>query len=617
LIQAGFLQSEITHTVETKDSQKLVHFQITDGPRYRNVEIAFPGASQIPAAKLKNVLDSANLRVDVFADPQKVVDYLERYYHEAGYIQAHVNLPRLHLDPETGMAQAAIPIQEGPMFLIGDLEFNGNKAFDYDQLWSVIPTSSGSRYDPNTLRDAVKAMENLYHSKGYNDLTITFRIAQDSETAHANVTFQITERKQSVIREIVIEGNRATSQTFVQRQLDFHVGDVLDFTKINVTRKRLYATGVYTSVDFQTEEIPSSEPDSQEKNVRIQISLRETQPYRLQYGLFYDTDRGPGGIVEVQNVNLMGRASDLGIRVRYDSDLKEGRIYYNQPFVTKIHVKMNASAFVQRETRSYFSSNRIGFSIFREKKLAREFRFDYGYRYDHVRWNGLPPDPTLYQSDAPVARLIFTLSRDTRDSFLDATRGEFSSHSFEFGPRFLGSETGFARYYGQYFRYVPLDKFLGMPQKDSEGRRTAPKLFYAGALRLGLTGAFSGEDLISPERFFAGGGTTMRGFQQDLLGPVEKQPDGSYRPLGGEALFLFNNEIRFPIVSILQGVGFVDLGNVYERLEDFNFSLRKTAGIGLRVKIKYIPLRFDYGYKLDRRPGESAGALFFSIGQAF
>jgi outer membrane protein assembly complex protein YaeT len=617
LFQAGFLQSEVTHTVGMENGQKLVHFQVTPGTRYGKVEITFPGASEIAASKLSNALELADLKVDVFVDPQKVVDFLQRYYHEKGYLQARVDLPRLELDPEAGFGQAAIHIQEGPLFTIGELEFKGNNAFDYDQLWSVIPTSSGSRYDPNTLRDAVKALQNLYHSKGYNDVTITFRIVQDSEGAHANVTFQITERKQSIIREIAIEGNRATSQTFVRRQLDFQVGDALDFMKIDVTRKRLYATGVYTSVDFQTEEIPATEPDSHEKNVRIRIRLRETQPYRLQYGLFYDTERGPGGLVEVQNLNLMGRAANLGLRLRYDSDLKEGRIYFNQPFVTKIHVKMNASAFIQRETRPYFSANRIGFSLFREKSLPKEFRFDYGYRYDHVRWDGLAPDPTLYQSTAPVARLVFTLTRDTRDSFLDATRGEFSSHSLELGPHFLGSETGFARYYGQYFRYVPLDKFLGRTLKDNEGRRIAPKLFYAGALRLALTSSFSGADLISPERFFAGGGTTMRGFQQDLLGPVVLQPDGTYRPTGGEGLFLFNNEIRFPIVSILQGVGFLDLGNVYPRLTDFNFSLRKSAGIGLRVKIKYIPLRFDYGYKLDRRPGESAGAFFFSIGQAF
>ena len=109
----------------------------------------------------------------------------------------------------------------------------------------------------------------------------------------------------------------------------------------------------------------------------------------------------------------------------------------------------------------------------------------------------------------------------------------------------------------------------------------------------------------------------MRGFDQDMLGPLQTLEDGTKRPFGGEALFLFNNEIRFPIFGILHGVGFLDIGNVYPRISDFNFNIRKSAGAGLRLKIKFIPLRFDYGFKLDRRPGESPGAFFFSIGQAF
>ena len=110
----------------------------------------------------------------------------------------------------------------------------------------------------------------------------------------------------------------------------------------------------------------------------------------------------------------------------------------------------------------------------------------------------------------------------------------------------------------------------------------------------------------------------MRGFEQDMLGPIEVLDDGSTRPLGGEAMLLFNNEIRFPIFGILQGVTFLDLGNVYRNLHDFDFTVRKSAGIGLRLKIKYVPIRFDYGWKLDHlRQGEGAGAFFFSIGQAF
>ncbi len=83
-------------------------------------------------------------------------------------------------------------------------------------------------------------------------------------------------------------------------------------------------------------------------------------------------------------------------------------------------------------------------------------------------------------------------------------------------------------------------------------------------------------------------------------------------------MFVLNNELRFPFVSILDGVGFVDVGNVFPEVSDFKFSdLRKTAGFGIRLRTPSLMLRFDYGFKLGRRPGESLGAFFFSIGQAY
>ena len=259
--------------------------------------------------------------------PQKVVDYLNRLYRERGYLQANVSLPSAELDPQTGTGKTILQIREGPLFTIGDLEFSGHHAFNYDELWSAIPTSSGSSYDPNTLQDSIKALENLYQGKGYNDVSVTFRVVLDSTAARANLTFYIVERRQSLIRDIAIEGNQKTSQDFVRRQLAFGTGDALDFAKIDETRRRLYSSGVYSSVDFQTEEMPATEPDPQKKDVRVRIRVRETRPYRLQYGLFYDTERGPGGILELENRNFLGRALNLGFKGRYDSDLQEARLY--------------------------------------------------------------------------------------------------------------------------------------------------------------------------------------------------------------------------------------------------------------------------------------------------
>ena len=106
----------------------------------------------------------------------------------------------------------------------------------------------------------------------------------------------------------------------------------------------------------------------------------------------------------------------------------------------------------------------------------------------------------------------------------------------------------------------------------------------------------------------------MRGFGQDELGPKLE----SGQPAGGNAVLVLNNELRFPLFWIFDGVTFVDVGNVFPRVSDFSFSdLRGAGGFGLRIRNPFVVLRFDYGLKFERRPGEKAGAFFFSIGQAF
>ena len=83
-------------------------------------------------------------------------------------------------------------------------------------------------------------------------------------------------------------------------------------------------------------------------------------------------------------------------------------------------------------------------------------------------------------------------------------------------------------------------------------------------------------------------------------------------------MLVLNNELRFPLIGRLDGVSFVDVGNVYAHISDFSITdIRKAGGLGLRVHTPWFLLRLDYGIKLDRRAGESLGRFFFSIGQAF
>jgi outer membrane protein assembly factor BamA len=235
--------------------------------------------------------------------------------------------------------------------------------------------------------------------------------------------------------------------------------------------------------------------------------------------------------------------------------------------------------------------------------------WSYGYRYERARtFNAatanLPIEPIA------TSPLTSTLTRETRDEVLDATRGSFLSQAISYSPTWLGSDLSYVKYLGQYFHYFPLQP----PQrKPFTNEMIRPRFVFATGIRVGLAHG-SGGTLPSSERFFAGGSATLRGFAQNAVGPI-----GADRvPLGGNALLVFNNEVRFPLVYVLDGVVFADIGNVFARLSDFSVTdLRESAGVGVRVRTPWFLLRGDYGFVLDRRAGERRSRFYFSIGQAF
>ena len=442
-----------------------------------------------------------------------------------------------------------------------------------------------------------------------------YAVARHDDRASVEVSFTVVENQQTSIGAIKIEGNRHTSAKFARGQLRIQEGQVANTELVGQSVKNLSQTGAYTSTDIQVR--PLAEPAADGKQIRVAdlvVGVAEPKPFRLLYGGLYDSGGGPGFIADFQNRNSLGAGRVLGLRTRADADTDEARIYLTQPTWRGRRVSTTLATYYTRETEEYQTTptQKLGISIQQNLQLRAKLLLTYGYRYE--KQHGFVPDPAapnIPESTVTVAPVTLTLSRDARDSFLDATRGSFISHGFELAPGFLGSDYPYLRYYVQYFKYFSLTQPRPAPFGEKPSRS---RLVFATGSRVGLQKGFNSTGAVLTDRFQAGGGTTVRGFKQDELGP--KLANG--QPAGGNAVLVLNEELRYPLFWIFDAVSFVDVGNVFPRVSDFKLSeLRAAGGFGLRIRNPFVVLRFDYGFKFGRRPGESIGAFFFSIGQAF
>jgi outer membrane protein assembly factor BamA len=224
-----------------------------------------------------------------------------------------------------------------------------------------------------------------------------------------------------------------------------------------------------------------------------------------------------------------------------------------------------------------------------------EVSYSYAFERNHT-FQLNPVDLFPFDIEVNVARLASTVLVDTRNDLVDATRGWFHSSDFEYAPPALGSDLRFVKYL--------------FPQRYY---RRVGRVVIASAARLGLATAFD-QDLLPSERFFTGGGNSVRGYDEDTLSPRDRFGD----IVGGNALLVFNEEIRFPIYKWMRGVGFFDAGRAFETAGSITLKgLSMGTGVGVRLQTPFVLLRFDAGVPLDSSQGPRSRRWFFSIGQMF
>jgi outer membrane protein assembly complex protein YaeT len=620
LMGDNHLQAKVDYQIQdVSNGQRRVVFNMQPGPQSQKVVLAFEGASGIDPDQLDKIVEQQKLERQLFTDPIVVTELLERYYREQGFLTAEIDEPRYEYQDVT--ARVVLTVNEGPKYTVRNLTITGNTIYTTDLVTSQLPLMAGQPYVPVAAENSLDKIRDLYWAKGYNDVRSDYALVQDRASGQVDVAFTINEGRQSVIAGISLSGNDRVSDHLVQDQIQLVDAQPLDLSALARSRRNLYDTGAFSVVDIQRQDIPESgstggsQGPPQEKPVAVTVQLREVQPFQIRYGASYDTERGVGGIFDISNRNSLGGAREIGLRSRYDRQLHEGRLYLNQPALTYLP-KTTFSVYLREELNppteltDPFDTNRRGISVQQESKLRNLYVLTYGYKLERVHTLTPLIDGSILDEQLTVSPLTTTLTRETRDEILDASRGAFISQAFSYSPGWLGSDQPFIKYLGQYFHYFPLRE---PERKPFTNETIRPRLVYATGVRLGLAQGIGG---IVPrsERFYAGGSATLRGFAQNAVGSI-----GPNRiPIGGEAMLILNNELRMPLVSIFDGVVFMDIGNVYNRISDISLTdLRKSTGVGLRVRTPWVLLRGDYGIVIAPRPGEPRSRFYFSIGQAF
>jgi outer membrane protein insertion porin family len=488
-----------------------------------------------------------------------------------------------------------------------------------------------------------------YLENGY--LTASFRADAEPLSADPHrfeVIYDIQEGPQVRTSNIVTIGNSITRPGLIERQTRaIKSGRLMTEREIFASEGRLYATGV-----FDWAEVSPRRQITTQGLEDVIVKLHESKRNAISYGLGYEIVnkggtiprgtvvfpgipgvefpdtfivnqrrvQGPRASLLYTRTNLRGRGQTFTAGGIFGPLDRRATLSWDDPNFrwTEWMANLTATAESIRSNPLFNGQNgQIGFQLQRPIN-AKATRWAY-LRYTFTRVNltdlVIPELVPVEDRRERLSTFSGVLTHDTRDSALDPHTGIYESIEVNLNPSALGSSVNFGRLLSQLAIY-----------------RQFKKVVWANSLRIGLVQASSGSHVPISQKFFSGGGSTLRGLPLNGAGPQKvvtvcsNTADPStcslvHVPTGGPQLVILNSELRvpFPVRKGLTFAAFYDGGNVFESIGFSNFFPQYTnsVGVGLRYATVVGPVRVDVGRNLNPIPGIRATQVFVTVGQAF
>ena len=586
---------------------------------------------------------------------------------------------------ETGRMRVLYTIEEGPQTLVGTLNVFGNQNIARDRL--QIGSLPDEPYSDSTVALDRDAISNLYFNSGYPDVRVEAEVAPvPGNPQRMNVTYRISEGERVFVDRVLMSGLHYTQPFVVERDFRLWEGDPLSQAAQLETQRRLYNLGLFNEVNMA---VQNPEGRSTYKDLLVQFD--EARRYTFNYGVGFEAQTGLGvttcpgpsksptvvsckaqaaaantiGVsprvsFDVSRINFRGRDHTLTFKSHYGRLQQRASLSYESPrWFDLERVKLTLNAFYDNSHEIFtFKSQRLEGSATIEQRWSRVTTTLYRFTYRLVKATeletssagGSTASPTLTLSEIPllsqpvrVGIPSFTYIRDKRDNALASTRGNYTTGDFGVASGYFGSQANFVRAYVENSTYSSFRKAGGTWTIARSTRFGVEQPFGAGlnvpvpaspttTCNPAATGSNTGcaSVIPLPERFFAGGAYTHRGFPLNQAGPRDPV---SGDPIGGGGLFLNLVEVRTPPLKLpyiennLSLVAFEDAGNVFARANDIGRSLLRwhqpdiggcqaaaqpsstatcnfnyishAVGMGIRYRTPVGPVRVDFGYNLN------------------
>lgn len=583
-------------------SAREAHFRLRQNVRFHYHSLDFVGVTAFSKREAASFFVSGDMLLKlpgnrVFSPPalRSSLAALGEAYALAGYPNAAVQTNHVSWDESTGAINVEVAVTEGLPTNVRSVTVRvAGVAGSPETDQTLNPDKPYSALWQQGMAQKLQAEQ---HIKGFPDATVEFsELRRETNAAHIDLDLSATVTPGPAVRvgKLTTEGNRRTKDAVLQRRIKLEPGGALNRVEAEKSRQRLARLGVFDSVRLRYDPV-----DEHTRDVRYEVE--EGKPISLSVLAGFGSYELLRGGLEFEHHNLFGRAHDLRLRGVQSFKSSKGDLLYTMPevFGENVNLFLQGSG-LQREEIS-FQREEFGGSVGMQKRLP-PIQTDLTLRYDYEFLNALDLASTnrVGAAEARAAAFVIELNRDRRDNPLLPRRGLKLFSRLEFATANLGGDVDYQRL------------LLGASYHlDLNGGR----LLHLGVTH-GVSATWGGaaDQLPFNKRFFPGGGSSVRGYQEGEASPMDENGE----QLGAETYTQGNLEFEQLITKNWSVVTFFDAVGFARDRESYPWDeALYSVGGGLRWRSLIGPVRLEYGYNLNKRKHDPIGTLQFSIGIPF
>ncbi|MGV6851305.1 MAG: outer membrane protein assembly factor BamA [bacterium] len=636
----------ITITIAEGKAAKIKHLNIVGNTAFSDEELLSGFESATTNWTSWYSSDDQYSRDKVSGDLEK----LRSYYQDRGYMDFEIESTQVAISPNKKDIYITANVREGDVYSVEDIELSGDLILDPTAMKQLLVLKAGDTFSRKKLESSIENIKGVLANLGYAFANVTPNPVVDKNDNTVNLTLFVDPSKRVYVNRVIFDGNMRTMDEVLRREIRQMEGGWFSQAAVDRSKIRLQRLGFFKEVNVETPKVPGSEDQ-----VNVIYSVEETTAGSFSFGLGYSQFQGLIFNVSVSQENFLGTGKSLSVGLNNSTVYKRFSVAYNNPYWTDSGISRGFNLSYRKSdtggtTLSSYTSDVVSAGVQFGLPITETDRINVGLSYEDTvihssrgftsarindflcQLNNIPLEPipggdndcvdfshAAVTGDANindpdyVANPInlqgqfytyqgsLSWGRDSRNSFFKPTSGSYQ----RFGGQIAlpGSTIQYYKLFYEARKYFPIhDEF---------------SLMVGGQLGYGDTYG-SGDVNIFPffENFYAGGVRSVRGYQDNTLGPVDELGN----PLGGAFRMVGRSELSVPIpfledTSTVRIALFTDVGNVFTDYSAFKASeLRASAGLTVRWQAPVGPIEISFAKPFNNQDGDRTETLQFSFG---